>query len=396
MSTPVYLTGFEHGIAAPNANGTGLCDFVNGVSVGVMSIVSSQANTGTYSLKCAPDGVNTGYMRWTISGTPNVFVMRFYLRIETAPAGSALLAEAACTTSTFNPRIYIDPSTTKIQIRAGGATVIASSVQNYTLNQWMCVDLSFNVSANPWVLKAQMDGQEFSGNSAQAADTFINTRVGAASSAARVEYYDDIIFSVTAADYPIGPGGTEILLPTSDGTHNAGTNIMENQAGTDIGVVTAYDLIDDIPMTTATTYIRQAAIGTGNYAEILFGNIQRPDSAIIAARGLLAYTSETTTSNRGACIISKDSFSTSTTIWGDPATTSDYSDGSTANLFYKGAILGNVINTNTVNALAARMGYSGDATPDPYWVNLAVEVAYALPRSNGLNVKQAVNRAATY
>jgi hypothetical protein len=151
---------------------------------------------------------------------------------------------------------------------------------------------------------------------------------------------------------------------------------MEDQAGANIGTVTAFDLIDDIPMSEASTYVKQAANGTGNYAEILFGNISVLHSSIIGARGVLAYTSATTSSNKGGCIMSKDDFSTWTTIWGEAGALTDYSDGAITNLFFKTAMLANVNDDTTVNALEARIGYSNDANPDPYWVNLAVEVAY--------------------
>lgn len=374
MTTPVFLTGFEYGIQSPNANGGGLFNFVASPSPNV-EIVSTEHKTGTYALKLNPDGTQDAYVRKTLSS--NTVVGRHYFKVETNPAASSILVSMTCTTSANTPRIYLNPSTNVVELRAG-TTVIATG-SSYTTGVWYCLDWSVDVSANPWQLKAKINGgTEFSGSSAQAADTITGYQIGTSSTAAWVSYVDDVVVSYTLADYPIGEGGTEILLPTSDGTHNAGTNIMENQAGADIGVVTAYDLIDDIPMTTATTYIRQAAVGTGNYATINFGNITATHSGIIGAMAVLAYTSETTSANTAGCIVSKDSFSTSTTVHGATGALADYSEGATNNLYYKSVIVAGAVDDTTVNALAARMGYAGDATPDPYWVNLAVEVAYTV------------------
>ena len=140
---------------------------------------------------------------------------------------------------------------------------------------------------------------------------------------------------------------------------------MEANDGTDIGATTAYDKLNSIPPTT-TNYVRQATVGTTRYAEVNFADISVTRSGIIGAIGILAYTSATTTANQGACIISKDSFSTQTDIWGNPTTRADYSDGSTSNLFYKSALIAGVTNDTTVNALQARIGYSNDVSPNPY------------------------------
>jgi hypothetical protein len=285
---------------------------------------------------------------------------------------------------------------------AGGPNVSVDGAVP-SLNTWYCLDVKVFVGSTTWTLNWKIDNvNQTAGSWSGQTSTTFNTALtlGATSTLGGADtwdgYMDDWIVSQTAADYPIGGGGTKALIPSSDGTHNAGTNVMENQAGADIGVVTAYDLIDAIPMSTATTYIRQLANGTGNYAEVQFANINTALYDIIGAMGLLAYTSETTTTNSGGCIISKDSFSTQTVIWGVTGALADYSDGATTNLFYKSVILTTTTDLDKVNNLKARIGYSGDASPDPYWVNLMVEVAYKFPASLYLYTKQAINRASVY
>lgn len=370
MTTPVYLTGFEHG-ATLTTNGGGLAAYVQNVAID-----STEHNTGAYSLKATPTAA-AAYLRIVLS-SPGELVGRLYFKITTEPASDEQIFDFSTTngTTTTNVRVWANPDTNVIELSAG-STIVATSPNNYSLNQWHYIDFSFDINQNPWVLKAKLDGgTEFSGNASLTADTFINFRLGGPGGASTlVAYYDDVILITDLADYPIGPGGTEALVPSSDGTHNAGTAIIQNAAGVDIGSTAAYDEINQIPPST-TFYIKQIANGTGNYAEVAFGNIVAAHSAILGAMGVLAYTSEGTSSNRGACMISKDGFSTFTAIHGDNTTTADYSDGSTANLYFKSAILANVVDDTTVNALTARLGYSGDANPDPYWIDLVVEVAY--------------------
>lgn len=390
MSTPIFLTGFEYG-STPTQNGSGLAENVTGTP----TLVTSPVHSGVYAMKLTLDGATAQYMRMPITGTPQIGVVRFYLRLNAVASAAWPIASFHFLTAAGSGNFEI---TTGRVLRATIGAGAAQTGPTLTLDQWYCVEGRMNITGTTWTLDWRVDGVDYTQAtlSGQATtDSIIYFRFGSSTASLNtgVCFFDDYIYSETSADYPFGPGKTAIIVPVADGTHVAGTNIMEDQAGADIGVVTAWNLIDDIPMSTATTYIRQLAIGTGNYAEILFGDIQRNDIIVIAAMAVLAYTSETTSANNGGCIISADGFSTSTTVWGAPGALSDYSDGSTSNLFYKSAKLANVNNLSAVNNLKARMGYSGDATPDPYWINLAVEVAY-YEISNVVNVKQAVNRAA--
>ena len=374
MTTPVYLTGFEHGVATLTTNGGGLFNTVSGSTV---SVQSTTKNTGSYALKLAVSS-SAPYVVKTLTSNARM-VTRVYFYLTATPtddsaavfvhdtSGANLLYAVVRTDGKF----YVGFYTTFAEEQASAGTV--------SLNAWHYVDVNAYCGGTTWTFDWKLDGTTQTSGSygSHSAETFSNINLGSQYVYANTYnmYIDDVVVSNTSGDYPIGPGGTEALVPASDGSHNAGTNCMENNSGTDIGVTTAYDKINSIPPS-STAYIRQAASGTGNYAEVLFGDIASTHSAIIGAFGILSYTSATTTSNNGGCIISKDSFSTSTTIWGASGALSDYSDGSTSNLYYKSAKLANVTDDTTVNALKARVGYSSDVSPNPYWIDLIVEVAY--------------------
>lgn len=381
MPTLIQILGFEHGVVS--ANGGGLGRTVTGTAPRI-EIIADAARTGGYGLKIAPTASAAGRLEGPKHAEVAVWAASVYVKFAALPTADSVVIQGEATAGTANPSIVFNNSTGKLCLAVANSdnTSIADKADFgavVTTDTWYLVDLRFNVSANPWALIARMDGaNEGSTTSAQGADTIDAIRFGhtGAAGPAHTTYFDDVVISGTSGDYPIGAHAVAGLLPAGDGTHNAGTNIMENQAGTDIGTVTAYDLVDDVPMSTATTYIQQLANGTGNYAEVQFANLTASLSAVWGAMGILAYTSATTSANNGACIMSKDDFSTSSPIHGTAASPLDMSDGSTSNLFYKSAMIAGVTDNTTANALEARVGFSGDANPDPYWVNLLVEVAY--------------------
>lgn len=197
------------------------------------------------------------------------WVASFYVYIASLPASDLQLAKS----DNGNTQIALTYSASagKFQWNAVSFGPALSSAT------WYLVDLYLDVSANPWQLKARIDGDgstEMTGTKAVASTTFSGSpSLGTAltTGPAASMNYDDLVMSYTLADYPIGAHSVQILKPTSDGTHNAGTNVMENQSGTDIGVASAFPLIDEVPAENS-DYIKQSASGSGNYAEVIFAN----------------------------------------------------------------------------------------------------------------------------
>lgn len=378
---PVFVTNWPHQVV--DIDGGGLYTSLTGTQMTVdTSILSPQ------SLKCAVSSSNSfvGYAQ--IIGQ-SIMVGRVYIYFPSSlPTGLFRFIVGNDNQSQFMNIEYRDDGTPRIQARhsvgAGGTQVWSGTPAVDTLYR---IDWRFDSTGTTQTIDWQVNGvaQTQVSQSGCVASTWNSIRLGSGGTTSTgTILFQHLVLSTTSGDYPIGHGGTQTLKPSADGTHNAGTNVIEDNAGTDIGTTTAYDKINSLPPS-ATTYIRQAVDGTGNYAEVSFEDISDTHSGIIGATGFLAYTSATTSANKGGCIMSKDSFSTSTTIWGAPGATADYSDGSTSNLFYKSAMLANVTDDTTVNALKARIGYSDDANPDPYWIDLWVEVAYTIATGNNYN-----------
>jgi hypothetical protein len=371
MATPVFITGFEHQVLS--AQGGGLFNNVVGSEI---TIDTTVFNTGSASLKINTTGSTASNVRKTLAAGTQILVLSGYIRLGSNPNLNSIFFGTQAATGSYFSGIEISTAGV-IRCRTGSAaTTIVSSV-TMTHGQQYLIDLRINQSGTTWTVDWAIDGVAQTQVSAtgQTAGDIASIRLGTnTASVVILGWIDDIFASATSGDYPIGPHGTEFLSPASDGTHNAGTNTMENQAGTDIG--TAWSLLDDVPMSVATEYLRQATIGTGNYAEVVFETMLSALSSVLGAMAVLAYTAATTSTDSGGAIVSKDSFSTQTVLHGVSGSLADYSDGSTSDVYYKSAIITDLDTLSEANSIKARMGYSDDVTPNPYWVNIGVEVAY--------------------
>jgi hypothetical protein len=240
-----------------------------------------------------------------------------------------------------------------------------------SLNTWYQIDIKAYCGAATYILDWQVDGvSQTQATYATTASTFSSIRPGVIISASVTNYIDDVAVSVTPEDYPIGEGGTVGLRPNADGTHNNAANIMEDSAGTDIDGTPAWNLLEENPwITTANAdYVRQSGIGTGNYGEVQFADTDK--TTIHGVMAVLQYASATDLANDGKTYI-RDLDGQATTLYsGDMSETS---------CFYKSVAVLTPSGGWTlahVNGLRARIGYSSDADPAPYWLGIMLEVAY--------------------
>jgi hypothetical protein len=191
--------------------------------------------------------------------------------------------------------------------------------------------------------------------------------------------YDHIVSSITPADYPIGKHVVKALVPDADGTHNAGTNVMEDDVGADIGAVTAFDLLNTYPSPQSGAYVRQSAIGTGNYAEVAFPNV--PESVIWGVSGFLFGGSvESLASGNGTTRIVDASNNTLTDIFsGNMA----QGAGGTDTQFSTRKMIsdpgGNGWSQSDLNGVKARVGFSTNASGSNHPLWRGVMLQYAAP-----------------
>jgi len=384
LATPTWITGFEYGLATPSVSGTGLIDAITGACTIRTDAVTPR---GDYSLRTVATGSVLAYISRNMTAG-QTFVGRFYIYLPALPASDRIIY--SITTVGHNIQILYDVTQVSFSIGIDGATTQLGTV-TVAINTWYCIDIKAVTSANPWLIDWQIDSvAQTQLTSAHAAENMSVIDYGLRTVGALTAWYDDIVHSVTAADYPIGAGSTYGLRPNADGVHNNAANIMENSAGTDIDGTPAWNLLDEKPWVTgaASDYVRQTAIGAANYCEIQFADLLDNMRDIIGVDSLLQYASAAATANTGGCIIRDGA--TETTLWGIAGALADYSEITS---FFKHAIVTAAAPPHTlatVNALRCRFGYSDDADPDPYWLAIMLEVGYRFPASSMLMTNSAI------
>jgi hypothetical protein len=391
MPSLVWIEGGEHGLFVTGSGGTLWSTVTTAAGGSWTQETSAIARTGKCIKAVAPASLAHNIRSPTVAGDfPNALaVLRFYVRFETLPITSLV------TCAFINPNggsfheLVFDPTNGFFGHRIGSA---AASYDNVTVatGTWYCIDMKYNVSANPWTADCQIDGRALTQKTnAVAAGTMLNCGFGTAltTQPAHTFYIDDVAASGTSADYPLGAGHVTLLVPGSDGTHSFTANdFSTGDAGTQRApsYTDFYLMVDDaMPWATArstTDDIAQRVIRTTGYVEIAPGTT--PDTGTAnGVQARLAYSSTTTTADTGACIV-RNSAGTSVVLWGDlPAgqgggggALADYSESSN---FFKRVIVtapGAGWTPTEINAIRWRLGGSSDISPIPTWQALLLEV----------------------
>ncbi len=356
--TPIRVTGFESG--ALSTAGGGLFSNINGAGV---TIDNAVARTGSYSLRIVDPTGATHSARIAV-GT-NLAVVRLYLRLAALPAadvGELLSLDAAAGNDL---RIGYQASGARLTIRFGTVAATAST-SSVVAGTWYQLNLRMVANTNPRTADWQLNGvAQTSISWVGTASTITSLRFGSTVSAdPYTANYDDVLMTATSGDFPLGSGTVVPLRPNGMGT-SATPGSFRNDDGSAIDANT-YVRLDESPMTTTTDYIRQQTIGAAAYVELTMADTAA--ACVVGVSGVLAYHAQTTAADNG-----KTSFF----------------DGATERIVYSGDMSQTAIQYASaiitpaaaawtpaaVNGLRARVGYSGDVTPNPYWAALLLEVA---------------------
>jgi hypothetical protein len=385
MPTLILVDGFEYAHSAFVTAGGGMATSVTNPTV--ITFDSTVKRTGGFSMKFVYDGANATNVIKTI-GSTSTMVGSIYFRATAAPSVQSSLF------GSNSGAVYLFRLETDGRLGAiwsgGTAQNTAGSVCD---GAWHRIDWYADSVNNPYVLQWQVDASAQTNairNIAAASQT--NLRLGTTGTTHTATFWlDDLVLSTTAGDYPIGEHSVFVSTPSSDGTHVNTGGGMEDNAGTDI-TTAANGLLSSWPVNTS-VFLRQSVVGTGDYAEVNFSNADATVATIWDVSPMLAYTSSTNAANEGGCIISFDSFSTSTEVYGTPSARTNYQTASTIAPFFKvrnasqsdGVITrpGGGWTLTDFNALKARLGYSNDVTGNPRWLGLLVQYAATVSGGGG-------------
>lgn len=361
------LTGFEHGVVS--VSGGGLFATVTGIGVTADSVVH---RTGGWSLDITdPTGANSSAR---ILAAGNVAVFRLYLRLAALPAANVTELLTGDAVAGNELRLGYQAASRKLTLGFGAA--VTPSALAVVAGTWYQVDLRFTANTPARTGEWQIDGvAQTPVSSTETGSTVGALRLGSTVNADAYNVnFDDVLISMRTGDYPVGAGTVVALRPDGMGTHSpSGAPAFRNDDGSAIDANT-WTRLDGDPMSAAGAYVRQQTVATTSYVEVTMEDAVAP--CIVGVSGLLAYHSQTATANNG-----KTSF-----VDGALESPIFSGDMSEATIFYKSAIVGPAAGswtTGAVNGLTARIGYSTDVTPNPYWDGVLLEVATGNPAVPG-------------
>lgn len=356
--TPIRLTGFESGVVS--TAGTGLFSAVSGTGPAPDASVK---RSGAWSLRVT-DPVSSRHYA-TIPSAGAVIVARVYLRLAALPAANVteLLTLDALAGADLRLGFAAGASPRLTLGFVGGSVTQASTT--ISAGTWVRVDLRLVANTNPRTADWQVDGLaqtavSFAGTASTVSALRLGSNVGAD---VYTVNFDDVMASATAGDYPIGEGSVLPLRPDGVGTHSVpGSFLHDDGSAID---ATTHQRLDDDPLTSSADHVRQQVTGVASYVELTLGDTSA--TCLVGVAGLVAYHSASSSTNNGKSSIF------------DGATERILFNGdmSEVGLFYRSAIVARAggWTTAAVNALRARIGYSTDVSPLPYWDALLLEAA---------------------
>lgn len=378
MPTTLKLVdGFEHQVPVVGQNFGG----ASGTSVFSGSLPPGGSyvagRLGGSALRLNSVASITSWLKLIAAPLPTTPVVSLYIKLETLPAADCQIFDIGETAvGTHAPRFYYRAAGRCFNISAIPG-LQASGIDvgpTLTADRWYRIDMRADYRTN-FLFKydISVDGgpnlhfEKAHANAADSCDGIVfGNDDGASGAKTFAAQYDDFILSAAFDDYPIGPHRVIALNPTSDGTHNPGTNTIEDNAGADIGAVTAFNLMDEWPPNTS-DYVQQAANGS-NYAEVLFEDMALSD----IPWGVTAYMSgfaSTATALTGATsrIVSDLGVNLGDIFAGDMSDTA---------LNYVHKTYAGPWTPTLVNALRARVGFATDVSASvPRWTALQLHVA---------------------
>jgi hypothetical protein len=236
--------------------------------------------------------------------------------------------------------------------------------------RWYVLDMRVDGSATTWRLDWRIDGsaQPSTSYAMGVTDVFDSPQWGVSSNQTLTTRWDDVAFSHVATDYPIGDG--HVYGMRINGPGSGGSTGLFGLGGTSDWVAA----VNELPMTSAATYVSQTAIVDSNVDNVPYA-LEDPTSAVTAraVRGIVAY---------GATAAGTSHVAVRAQRPGDtPAASPNIFSGNAeaAALSYGGAMVPAPTGGWTQAALAATnllIGFSTDVSPAPRVHAAMLEVEY--------------------
>jgi hypothetical protein len=421
MPTPLFNTGFEHGLYSESGGG------LFGVHLGNVPVVQfTTKHTGTYALQCdAVTGLACA-MRTPTFASQTRLSIRFWYFYSAAPSTSIEVTETALFTNTW--MVCQLHASGQLQLGwIGGTSPVSGSAVSISAGAWHLVEITFDGNTTSYTARLKVDGVTATdatltgGGVAAITNTIFGVSNAKTLADTRNTYFDDcIVGSASGITDFWGDGKGIIVHPGADGSHSVLTaGFIDGDTKTTPNftnsTTTAWTFLDKFPWVTARSTTNNVSCQThanGAFLEIAPDTAQVPsgEQNANAVRALLSYSSVTATANGGSATVVRNSAGAQTDIFGNFTTGVDMSE--TTN-FFKGAMVTKPAGEWTETEIQAvrwrigRASNSTDVSPRPTWQALALEIDYPVStappepppasyKRNRVVSSDAVHRASRY
>jgi len=362
----IWITGFEHGVSSTSGGGV-----FNAITGAGPTVQGTTKRTGSYALQVVSQAADS-YVSKTWTGVA-VLTGRFYIRVSplyTADNVNYIRFNTVSSTCYISVRAsasggwfgFYEP--TLGDVNANVAPVAGT---------WYRIDFRIDTTSKTfdWKIDGSAQTQRTIGTMGNVTGIDLGVLYGGITTTVQ---FDDLIFTNSSGDYGFSDVPSEVvgLMPSGAGSSNLSTGIEDN-ASVDVNDSSnpADIELDEVPLGSATDYIKQVGTASTNYAAVAFADTDK--TTILGAMALEAYRSASASPSNSASAKIYDEDAVETAIY-----TGDMTETST---FYKSVVCRTPTggwDMAAVNALQGRVGYATDYAPVPYFYGIMVEVAYAV------------------
>jgi hypothetical protein len=419
--TPVWMTGLEHGVSSTISGQP----FVYGSNGGtpdsgpddgdpLKGSDPTRVRTGKYSLRLHPTGSNLVYRDRVVDWKP-VLVERFYMRLDSLPtanvrelAGIYSTSHTAKNSSGTSPRYaahlgyQAGSGKLSMELNTGTPGTLANGGLKegpaITPADWHLIEIRYDVASGAPYGATTTHRVEWMVDGApqpavtlpNAPSTYINEVIwgNTFTGDAFAANYDDLMLSQTPGDYSEVPGqdkmgGGRILRlgpNDSNGPHSGVQNFkdVENGVAYDINsrpgplpgtTDPSYNALTDVPFAVPGRHLAQITGASTSYVQIGFENTA--EQCIRAVSGWVAWDPQNTKYDNNGTTKVVDGSTETTVFSGKMSYTSTQPWIRTAIVARPNDPSG--WTADRVNGLVARVGYSTDTSPRPWWDALMLE-----------------------
>ncbi len=372
MPTPIWIDSFKHKTADTGAGPTAGSELYNSVSRPAGISFVDEAD-GVVAIQIVEDGVTATNVGRNIAAGNDIIVASFVFNGSAAPS---VMSRCFLLVADLDGRIHLNTDGT-IGASCGGSGQTGPNVVDGADHR---IDLRYDTTPATHTLDWSVDGtaQTQATGAGVAGSDITAWRIGSNLTAHTLTFKaKHLVLSATSGDHPIGAHTCLGLVPNADGTHSPSPSVQLQRAsdGAVFGAgVTAWNLLDEWPATTGTNNadtVTQAALQATEYVEVAFADLPAwATSTLWGVVGVGALQADSTALNNGTTRIVDSAGTTLTDIYAG--------DMSQTTAFYKAALItapGGGWTPTNYNGAKGRVGFSGDATPDPEWLSLMLQVA---------------------